>query len=61
VNPTEKAQGPAADRTPRIATNPNQGDDSTPGFWRLAATGKVRPLARERDRTHYECPDCRWW
>ena len=23
-------------------------------------SGKVRPGVRERDRTHYECPGCRW-
>lgn len=58
----EKAEGPAADRTPRTATNVNQIDDSTPGFWRLAATGKVRPRVREADVSHYTCTQscCEW-
>lgn len=36
MSPPEKAEGPAANRTPRTATNVNQIDDSIRGFWRLA-------------------------
>jgi hypothetical protein len=60
MSPPEKAKGPAANRTPRTATNPNQADDNTLGFWNLAAVGKVRPGAREPGRTHYGCSCCRW-
>jgi hypothetical protein len=55
VRPPEKAEGPAANRTPRTAIKVNQIDDSTPGFWRLATTGKVRPSVREPDVSHYTC------
>ena len=40
--------------------NLNQVDDSTPGFWRLASMGKVRPVPKERGVTHYCCSCCRW-
>ena len=56
----EKAKGPAADRTPRIATATNQANDNAPGFWRRASMGKVRAGAREPQITHYGCSRCRW-
>lgn len=55
MSPPEKAEGPAANRTPRTATNVNQIDDSIRGFWRLAAMGKARPGVREPDISHYTC------
>jgi hypothetical protein len=60
VSPPEKAKGPAANRTPKTATNPNRADDNTLGFWDLAAEGKVRPFVREPRVSHYECHSCRW-
>ena len=60
MSPPEKAEGPAADRTPRTATNVNHIDDSTPGLWRLAIMGRARPVPREPDTTHYGCGCCRW-
>jgi hypothetical protein len=66
---SEKAEGPAADRTPRTATTTNQATsrineeaDSVDdlGFFRKALSGKVRPAPREPDRTHYGCSCCRW-
>jgi hypothetical protein len=55
----ESERRPPSRKTAPDDSEPNN-KDSTPGFWDLAATGKVRAICREPTVTHYECVCCRW-
>jgi hypothetical protein len=67
VSPPEKETGrrqrPAAHHSTPTAIRVAKSDPpgkAVSGFLAKAATGKVRPEAREPGVTHYSCSCCRW-